>query len=656
MNFDKTLLQAFEQYEKGNFQHAEDICRKILKAQPNNIRAHNLLGDILRGERKFDESIIHYKRAMKIDPKFPASYFNLGKTLQQKGEFDDAITYYQKVIDLDPAFPGSYVNLGNIYQEKGLFDNAINCYQKAIELDPNFPGSYVNLGNIYQEKGLFDNAVNCYQKAISINPIHVTAFHNLGHVYQEKGLFSDAIAFYQKALQLNPLRADTYSSLGNVYFNQGNLDKAEECFRHALNLKPDSLYAYQHLLLLVNCNSRYDMQNIYCEHLNFAKQLAEPLYSTIIPFINERTPDRRLKIGYVSSDFRRHSVSFFIEPVLYTHNKKHFEIFCYSTYHKQDDVTLRLQGYADNWINIAGMSDEKAAELIREDKIDILIDLAGHTAYSRILLFARKPAPIQVTWIGYPATTGLATIDYKIVDKYTDPPGITEHFYTEELIRLNDCFLCYLPDSNSPTVAELPSVSTDHVTFGSFNHFAKISPEIISLWAKILKTIPNSHLVLKSKSLSDITVCSSLIAAFAQKNIAAERITLFSWMTSQREHLDLYNRIDIGLDTFPYNGATTTCEALWMGIPVITLEGTTPASRVGVSLMSNVGLPELIAKTQEEYIRIAVNLANDTKKLQKLRRELRNIMACSPLTNAKQFTVNLEHSYHKMWEKWCKSA
>jgi predicted O-linked N-acetylglucosamine transferase (SPINDLY family) len=298
------------------------------------------------------------------------------------------------------------------------------------------------------------------------------------------------------------------------------------------------------------------------------------------------------------------------------------------------------------------MSDEEAAALIRNDKIDILIDLAGHTGNNRILLFARKPAPVQVSWIGYLATTGLSTMDYKIVDNYTDPIGKTEQFYTEKLIRLPESFLCYLPDRESPEVGPLPALSKGHITFGSFNNFAKVTPEVFTLWARVLNEVPESHLILKGSSFSDETTCQYARNMFQERGISAERITLQSWDPSPK-HFASYNQVDIGLDTFPFNGATTTCEAMWMGVPVITLEGAAYHSRAGVSILSNVGLPELVAKTEDEYLGIAVNLASDIEKLQLLRESLRDRMSHSPLTDARRFTANLEMCYRKMWEDWC---
>ena len=342
--------------------------------------------------------------------------------------------------------------------------------------------------------------------------------------------------------------------------------------------------------------------------------------------------------------------------MLASHTHERFEIFCYSDVLAPDNVTERLQGYADRWHNIADMQDEEVAELVLKDGIDILVDLAGHTGNNRMLLFARKPAPVQVSWLGYPNTTGLSTMDYRFVDPYTDPHGLTDPFYTEKLLRLPESFLCYLPDENSPDVGYLPETVSGHITFGSFNIFTKMTEEVLALWADILKNIPNARLLLKTKSFSDKQICAKVMKIFSQKGIYSERVELLGHQEHFLKHLSLYNRIDIGLDTFPYNGTTTTCEALWMGVPVITLAGNNHASRVGVSLLTNTGLEDLIAKTHDEYVDIAVNLAADTRRLQKLRRNLRPMMKNSPLTDAKRFTDNLENSYRHMWEMWCTSV
>jgi predicted O-linked N-acetylglucosamine transferase (SPINDLY family) len=405
----------------------------------------------------------------------------------------------------------------------------------------------------------------------------------------------------------------------------------------------------------MNYNCRYDAQTLAAEHLKFGKQIIEALSFDTPSYNNQRILNRRLRIGYVSPDFRRHPVTYFIEPVIIAHNREHFEVLCYSNSLKHDEVTIRIQEHADQWHNIVGMSDDEVTELIRRHEIDILVDLTGHTASNRILVFARKPAPIQISWIGYLATTGLSTIDYKIVDNYTDPPGKTERFYTEKLRRLPESFLCYLPDKDSPDVGPLPALSIGHITFGSFNNFAKVTSEVFTLWSKILHELPNSRLIMKGKSFYDKTTCQYAISMFTQRGIASERITLQTSDPSPK-HLESYNLVDIGLDTFPFNGATTTCEAMWMGVPVITLAGDAYHARSGISLLSNVGLQELVAKTSDEYISIAIHLAKDLKRLQSLREHLRDMMTYSPLCDVKRFTANLELCYREIWETWCKSV
>jgi predicted O-linked N-acetylglucosamine transferase (SPINDLY family) len=320
-----------------------------------------------------------------------------------------------------------------------------------------------------------------------------------------------------------------------------------------------------------------------------------------------------------------------------------------------DNVTQRIKKYPVQWRDISGLPDEQAAELVQKDGIDMLVDLAGHTANNRLLLFAHKPAPIQISWIGYPATTGLSTIDYKIVDEFTDPPGMSEQFYSEKLIRLPGSFLCYLPEKNAPEIGQLPSRINGFITFGSLNNFAKITPSVYSLWSKILNAVKKSHLILKWKSFSDQRTREYVLNMFKQRGIHEERIILESWEPSPK-YLETYNKIDIGLDTFPFNGITTTCQALWMGIPVITLSGRAYASRAGVSLLTNVGMPELVAETSDEYILKAVNLANDMKRLKTLRENLRIMMSCSPICDVKRFIENLETCYRKVWRTWCKST
>lgn len=630
--------------------------QKALQLEPHLTYACNNLGIVQKDKGNVDEAITYFQRALKLDPNLSQTWYNLGLCYHNKRLTDDAMACFQKALQLNPYYVEAYCNLGTVLQENGCFDKAVECYQKAIHLDhkmsPQQADANCNLGIVFQLKGLYDDAITFFRKALQIDPDHIKAYNNLGIVLQKKGLIEEAITCYKKALQLDPNHPDVYNNLGNACRDNGKLSEAEQYLRMAVQLKPDHAISHSNILLLMNYDSRYNAQAIFQAHLESSKQLAEHL-SSIPTHDNVCEPGRRLRIGYVSPDFRRHSVAYFIEPVLLAHNREHFEIFCYSDVPFPDDVTKRIEVYADQWRYIVGMSDEKVFDMICGDKIDILIDLAGHTAYNRMLLFACKPAPVQVSWIGYPATVGLSAMNYKIVDKYTDPPGMTEQFYTEQLMRMPESFLCYLPYNESPEVGPLPILERGHITFGSFNFFAKMSPEVFSVWGKILKEVPESHLVLKTRSLADKATRRFTINSFAEEGVGEERIELFPIAPSIRSHLDFYNRVDIGLDTFPYNGTTTTCEALWMGVPVITLEGLSHVSRVGVSLLSNVGLHSFIAKTEEEYIEKALHLANDIDRLQMLRRDLRSMIAQSTLCNRERFTSNLEDIFRSIWKTWC---
>jgi protein O-GlcNAc transferase len=654
MNADQTIQSAFKFYQAGDLSHAESICLEILKEQPRNAEVLYFLGVIYLQSEKYDLTIKYIQKSLQFYADNVDAYHILGMAFQGKGQSDSAIHFYQKTIQRNPDYVEAYNNLGNALKEKGQFDDAIRYYQKALQLNPNLSVTYRNLGVVLQEKGNLDEAVGCYQKAVRIDADYAEAHYLLGYALMRQDRLQEAIESYRRSLQLNPYSAAILTNLGSALGYQGKLDEADVCLRRATQIDPNSFNARETRIMMMNYNARFDAQTIFSEHLQFAEKFAEPLSAMKVSPANIKSARRRLKIGYVSPDFRQHSVAYFIEPALAAHKKEHFEVFCYSIVAGEDEVTKRLQAYGDHWRDLAGVSDEKAADLIRGDGIDILVDLAGHSSNNRILLFARKPAPVQVSWIGYPATTGLSAMDYKIVDGYTDPGGMTEQFYTEKLLRLPECFLCYLPDKESPEVKELPASTEGCITFASFNNTAKLSPHIIGMWTRVMKAVPGSRLMLKAKSLSDRSTRDYLLDAVTQGGISEERIRLLPWEHSVKGHLEIYNCVDIGLDTFPYNGTTTTCEAIWMGVPVVTLAGNTHASRVGASLLSNAGLPELIAKTPDEYVDIAVKLAGDLERLRRRRDKMRKVMDRSPLTDTKRFIGDLENSFQSIWEKWCR--
>jgi predicted O-linked N-acetylglucosamine transferase (SPINDLY family) len=363
-----------------------------------------------------------------------------------------------------------------------------------------------------------------------------------------------------------------------------------------------------------------------------------------------------LRIGYLSPDFCSHSVAFFVEPLLATHDRGSFEILCYANVTQPDQITEHLQRLGHTWRDIVRLRDEDVAVQIRQDHVDILVDLTGHTANNRLQVFARKPAPVQVAYLGYPNTRGFTAMDYWLSDAHADPPGQTERFYVEEIVRLPHGFNCYRPPAANPDVRALPARAVGHITFGSFNNAPKVNARVIALWARILNALPEARLIMKARQLVDSATKANFHRLFEQHGVTPERVEMISWVPSSTAHLELYNRIDIGLDCFPYNGHTTTCEALWMGVPVITLAGLTHAGRVGVSLLSQVGLGELIADTPEVYAELAVALARDLVRLETLRHGLRDRVTQSPLTDASIITRSFEAAYRQMWRRWCAKA
>jgi protein O-GlcNAc transferase len=643
-------------HDRGLLDDAIRNYQAALELDPNSADINNNIGLVLKEKGQLDEAISYYHQALQINSHLANAFSNIGVVLKEKGQLDEAIFYYHQALQINPDRADFYFNLGSALQEKGHLDESIVCYRKAIELNAGFAYAYNNLGSALRSKKIIDDAIINLKKALQLNPEFFHAYNNLGLSFQDKGQLDDAIGCYQEALRINSNCSEVYNNVGCIFQEIGQVHKACDFFREALKRNPHNPSYYSNLLLSLNYSANLDASTIYHEHLQFSKYCTYPISSITAPYNNKPIPGRRLKIGYISPDFRKQSVGFFIEPILESHNHNDFEIFCYYNYPALDEMTARMKLYADQWRHIIGMTDEKVTELIRDDQIDILVDLAGHTAFNRLRVFACKPAPVQVSWLGYPNTTGLSAIDYRLVDNHTDPPDTSDRFYTETLLRLPDTFLCYRPYQSSPEVKELPYLTNGHLTFGSFNILTKLTPEVISLWSQILKRIENSKLLIKRKSLSSRIAREYVFSQFIQHDIDPKSIELMAMTPIFKEHLEIYNRIDICLDTFPYNGTTTTCEALWMGVPVITLVGNTHVSRVGHSLLLNIGLNEFIANTHEEYIEIAVNLSKDLKKLRSLRTSLRAMMKHSPLCDAIRFTGNLEKTYRQIWKIWCRAV
>lgn len=622
LTIDQALQEGMQHHQAGRLQQAESIYRKVLEIEPNSAGALHMLG------------VLEY----------------------QLGRHVLAVDLVKQAIHIDPDCADAYNNLGNMLREQGNMEEAVTYYEHALVIAPNNPDVHNNIGIIMQRRGRVEEAIIHYRKALEINPNYVTAHNNIGLLLHKQGKLDAAMEHLNQALAVRPDYASAHNNLASVFRKQGKVDEALLHYREAIRLKPGFRDAYNNLLLALNYVDDCGPESVLAEHMEFARRYALPLSGLIEPHANHRVPDRCLKIGYVSGDFKRHSVAHFIEPVLANYDRGQYEVYCYYNHQLSDEVTRRLQSYAGHWRMIAGMSDERVAQQIREDRIDILVDLSGHTRDNRLMTFAMKPAPVQVTWLGYPNTTGLPMMDYRITDGIADPVGMTEHLYTERLVRLPEVFSCYRPPREGcPEVGELPMLRNGYVTFGSFNNSAKITPNVMALWARILKNIPDARLVLRLGGHSNSAICRRITETFASFSIAPERLGLLDTVASMSDHLGRYSQIDIALDPFPYNGTTTNCEALWMGVPVITLAGRSHVSRVTTSQLSNLGLHEMIAQTPDDYIQIAETLASDVDRLRALREGMRERMSASPMMDAERFTRNLETAYRQMWNSWCET-
>ncbi len=530
------------------------------------------------------------------------------------------------------------VEIGNAFFLQGKFDEALRNYRKALCIDKNSAIAYYNIANILARRSKFTVAEKHYKEALRIIDNWPEALNNLGNVLKEQGKNSEAMDCYIKAISLKPEMAEAYNGLANLYQSEGMIKEAINLYNSALKINPHYTEADSNRLLALNYSDDYSPEEIFKEHLSFARHFQGDTFSTGFKSLS----DKKTKIGYVSPDFRRHSVGYFISPLLENHNHQDFQVYCYSDVPVPDAITEKLRTYADHWIDSCNWDDLTLWKRIKEDRIDILIDLAGHSGYNRLKVFARRAAPYQITWLGYPNTTGLKAMDYRIVDNFTDPVGLTDGFYTEKLIRMRGCFLCFQPPTDAPEIEPPPVKRTGYITFGSLNNLSKLNDFTLDLWADILKTKKDSMLLIKSRALIDPYAKERIVNRFKERGIEAKRLQLLGFVKGFKEHLSIYNSIDIALDTFPYNGTTTTFEALFMGVPVVSLSGKTHASRVGLSILSNMGLSDLAVSDRNHYLTVALNLASDIQALTSFKSSLRNKLLQSILCHKRSFTKEFE--------------
>jgi protein O-GlcNAc transferase len=600
----------------------------------------------LRQSRDFPQAAAIVEQILAENPTHPDALHLQAILLWDTGTPAQTATLLQSLTATHPTRWDFFNSLGLVLAALDRHNEAIPAYRRAIDLKSDALALYNNLGDSLYKARQFEEAAQTFQRAVDLDPTNAFTHHRLAGALRAAEHFDQAITEYKKTLELDPTAAEAHLNMGGALKDIGEIDAALAEFDQYLAARPDALSAQSHRLYALHLHPDYNPQKVFAEHQKWATQFPPTARS----YKNTRDPNRPLRIGYVSGDFHRHSVAFFFLNLLEAHNPSQFETFCYSNSTNADDITARIRKSTTHWRDIANINDDRAAEMIDQDQIDILVDLAGHTPGNRLPLFAKKPSPIQATYCGYPDTTGLTQIDYRLTDTHSDPPNQTEPFHTEKLIRLPGSFLCIGKMLGAPDVAPPPVTTANHITFGSFNALAKITSQMLTLWAKILIAVPNSRLLLKSSSgMDDPTPRRRLTNIFKSAGIDPARIDLRSRIPSPLGHLDLYRHVDIALDTYPYNGTTITAEALWMGVPTITLRGPTHVTRVGYSLLAAAGLEDLAADTPEQYVQIAARLAADVPRLKTIRSTLRQTLSKSPLIDSAQFARNVELAYRQMW-------
>ncbi|HXZ55359.1 MAG TPA: tetratricopeptide repeat protein [Burkholderiales bacterium] len=588
-----------------------------------------------------------YRKAVAAAPRYAKAQLNLGIGLDAAGDADGASEAFEAALAVEPDNPFANYNFGSLLFRRGEPGRAEERLRHALRAKPGFPEAQVALSNVLDARGDFVSAAAALEAALRARPDYVGALYSHGAVLAKLRRPAQAEAALRRAIALDPRCLPAYEVLGGVLRGQSRIDEALDCFGAARRLAPEKLELESAELFTLNFSERISADALFQRHKAFGERLERTHPPRFRPFRNTRDPERRLRVGYLSGDLWRHPVSLFLIPVLERHDRKAFEARCYSTGTTKDEVTQALADRVDAFRDVASLSDDEVADAVHADGVDILVDLSGHSGVYRLGVFAQQPSPVQAAWLGYLNTTGLTRIQYRISDRHCDPEGLADAVHTEKLVRLPHSQWCYRPFIADSPLADPPAAKNGFVTFGSFNHVSKISAGMRKLWAAILERVPDSRLV-----LAGVPPGPAGERLLADLGAPAGRITALP-----HAGLDQYLRsiggVDIALDTTPYSGGTTTCDALWMGVPVLTLAGSRSISRSAASVLATVGLPEWIAPAAEDYMRLAVEFARDQGRLAGLRGGLREKMRLSPIMDEAGFVRDLENAYRAMWRAWC---
>jgi predicted O-linked N-acetylglucosamine transferase (SPINDLY family) len=574
--------------------------------------------------------------------------------LQAEGRFIEAEARLRRATELEPDRASFHNNHGSLLGQMGRYAEAEKAFRRALELDARYVKAQANLAVALVKLERFAEAEIEARAAITIQPDLPEAHAALGSALDGLGRPVAAIQALHVALELRPTSNDLAIHLSKLLGDMGRQDAATALLRALAAQSPEDPARRGNLLYGLHHAHGDDGLLMLREHADWSARHAEPLRSQIQPHLNDRSPDRRLRVAYVSADFREHPASRFLLPLIEAHDPSQVEVFCYNDATQLNSLTDRFRAAAHVWRETGAMSDKTLADQVRQDAIDVFVDPTGFMASNRILTFARKPAPVQVSYFGYPGTVALSAIEWRLTDSLLDPPGMTESHYTEKLIRIGPSAMVYAPLSETDDVQPTPALKEGFITFGALNRLSKVTPAVIALWGRILSAVPRSRLLLLSPTMHEQEANDEIRRLFARHGVPPDRLELAP-RSPRSSYLKLFHLIDIHLDPFPYNGCTTTCDGMWMGVPTVTLAGRAYASRMGVSLLTQVGLQELVATTPEHYVQVATRLAGDVLRLNQLRCSMRDRMVRSPLMDYKGLARNIEAAFRQMWKAWCES-
>lgn len=630
---------------------AEAIYAQVLQQDPDHGDALHLYGCLADDLGKPDQAIGLLTRAIESNRKAFPYYYNLANILKSQGRLEEAIGKYRAALRLKPDYAQAYNNLGMALTAQGDEVGAKSCFEKATRIKPDYADAHYNLGLSLTKEGDLKGAIDRYQKAIRIRPDYLDAYYNMANALSAAERLEEAIAGYREALHINSSDHRIYTNLGSALLKLGHQEEAELSFQEALKLNPSDTLNYSNLIVSA-CYLSVDPSIIHTRCKAWANHVDQLIPPENRHYANDPNPARPLRIGYVSADFRHHAAAYWIEPLLAAHDAANFAVFCYDNFGGADEVKRRLKTYQNTWVDCSTLRDDELTERIRRDGIDILVDLSGHTDGNRLLVFARGPAPVQVGWFGFPVSTGLKTMDYRLTDGTMDPEGETESYYSEKLVRLSRFYASFQPESGVMEPGSPPVLHNGYVTFASLNNWAKITPRMLELWASLLLSVPDSRLLIQAGGMDGDGTKAKIHKFFEAKSVDGERIILRGWC-GIKQYLDLGQDVDIALDPYPFNGGVTTFHSLWMGVPVVTMAGRTAPSRVGKSILSQIGLPELVADSDEQYLEIAANLAGQPHTLETLRMSMRDRMTRARLLDGGGLTREVEAAYRRMWNDWC---